>query len=236
VWSSVDGGATWRWLSLPDANEGFPGSLGSPDKGVYEPFFCLLDDGTLALFYSSEKHVVEHPSFSQIVSEKLSKDGGKTWGGEIWVAWDPTKPSDRPGMPVVTKMANAQYLTVFEIVGSRNADVYCKTSNDGKTWSRGIGTAIPGQIGGPYVMSLADGRLAVTSNTGNVSFSENFGANWELNGSPAWGDGTINTYWWLSVYQIGPQEIGVVASVPRSSGGTDVRIKFGILPPLTSRN
>jgi hypothetical protein len=33
----------------------------------------------------------------------------------------------------------------------------------------------------------------------------------------------------LSVYQTGPQEIGVVASVPRPSGGTQVQIKFGKL-------
>lgn len=236
VWSSTDDGVTWRWLSQPDGNEGFPGSLGNPDKGVYEPHFCLLDDGTLALFFSSEKHVIENPSFSQIVSEKLSNDSGKTWGDEIRVAWDPNRPSDRPGMPVVTKMANGQYLAVFEVVGSRNANVYGKTSRDGKTWSSGIGTVIPGQTGGPYVVSLADGRLAVTSNTGNVSLSENFGATWQLNDPSAWGDGTIHTYWWLSIYQVGPQEIGVVASVPRASGGTDVRIKFGTLSPLTSGN
>ena len=236
VWSSIDGGVTWQWLSVPDANEGFPGSLGHPDKGVYEPDFCLLNDRTLALFYSNEKHVVENPSFSQIISEKLSNDGGKTWDDEIWVAWDPRKPSDRPGMPVVTKMTNGKYLAVFEVVGSRNADVYCKISSDGRTWKSGIGSVIPGQAGGPYVVSLADGRLAVTSNTGNVSFSGKLGTDWQLNDPPAWGDGTINTYWWLSVYQTGPQEIGVVASAPRASGGTDVRIKFGMLSPLTLRN
>jgi hypothetical protein len=236
VWSSVDGGITWQCLSQPDENDGFPGSLGHPDKGVYEPHFYLLDDGTLALFYSNEKHATENPAYSQIISEKLSNDGGQTWGREIWVAWDPARPSDRPGMPVVTKMANGRYLVVFEVVGSRHTDVFCKTSHDGMTWSRGIGTAIPGQTGGPYVVSLANGRLAVTSNTGNVSFSENFGATWQLNDPPAWGNGTIQTYWWLSVYQTGPEEIGVVASVPRASGGTEVRIKFGTLLPLTSKN
>lgn len=229
VWSSVDGGVTWRWLSQPDGNEGFPGSLGNPDKGVYEPDFCLLDDGTLALFYSSEKHVTEYPSYSQIISEKTSADWGQTWGLETWVAWDSDRPSDRPGMPVITKMANGKYLVVFEVVGSRNADVFCKISSDGKTWNRGVGTVIPGQIGGPYVASLADGRLVVISNTGNVSFSRNFGAVWYLNNPPAWGNGTTKTYWWLSVYQTGPEEIGAVASVPRPSGGTDVQIKFGTL-------
>ena len=236
VWSSIDGGVTWHWLSQPDENEGFPGSLGNPDKGVYEPYFCLLDDGTLALFYSNEKHVTETPSYSQIISEKLSTDGGQTWGREIRVAWDPDKPSDRPGMPVVTKMADGRYLVVFEMVGSHHADVFSKTSGDGKTWGSGIGTPIPGQTGGPYVVSLTDGKLALTSNTGNVSFSDDLGASWRLNDPPAWGNGTIKTYWWLSVYQTGPEEIGVVASVPRASGGTDVRIKFGIFSLLTRKN
>jgi hypothetical protein len=236
IWRSVDGGITWRSLSQADANEGFPGSLGNPDKGVYEPDFCLLDDGTLALFYSSEKHVTENPAYSQIVSEKISNDGGRTWGNEIWVAWDPNASAERPGMPVVTKMANGQYLVVFEVVGSHQANVFCKTSNDGKTWNSGLGKPVPGQTGGPYVVSLNHGRLAVTSNTGNVSLSDDFGVSWRLNDPPAWGDGTIKAYWWLSVYQTGPDEIGVIASVPRASGGTDVRIRFGALSPMASKN
>ncbi|MGC9943945.1 MAG: sialidase family protein, partial [Verrucomicrobiota bacterium] len=198
--------------------------------------FCLLDDGTLALFYSSEKHVTDNPSYSQIISEKISTDDGRTWGSEIWVVWDPNAPAERPGMPVVTKMANGHYLVVFEVVGSHQANVFCKTSNDGKTWKDGLGQTVPGQAGGPYVVSLNHGRLAVTSNTGNVSFSDDFGVSWRLNDPPAWGNGTIKTYWWLSVYQTGPGEIGVVASVPRASGGTDVRIKFGTFSPMTSKN
>jgi len=236
VWSSTDGGITWQLLSQPDKNEGFPGSLGNPDKGVYEPHFCLLDDGSLALFYANEKHVVENPPYSQIISERLSHDDGKTWGPEIWVAWDPDKPSERPGMPVATKMTNGQYVVVFEVVGSHNASIFCKISSDGKTWSSGIGAAIPREAGGPYVISLTDGRLVATSNTGNVSFSDNYGVTWHLNNPPAWGDGTIKKYWWLSVYQTAPKEIGVVASVPRSTGGTDVAIKFGTLLPLSSNN
>jgi hypothetical protein len=236
VWSSTDGGVSWQLLSQPDNNEGSPGSLGNPDKGIYEPHFCLLDDGSLALFYANEKHVVENPSYSQIISERLSHDDGKTWGPEIRVAWDTDKPSDRPGMPVITKMTNGQYLIVFEVVGSRNAGIFCKISRDGKTWSSGIGDAIPGEADGPYVISLIDGRLIATSNTGNVSFSDDYGSTWHLNNPPAWGDGNINKYWWLSVYQTTPKEICVVASVPRSTGGTDVRVKFGTLSPLIQKN
>jgi hypothetical protein len=236
VWSSDDGGVTWKHLSEADSNEGSPGSLGNPDQGVYEPDFCLLEDGTLAIFYANEKHVTGHPSFSQIISEKLSMDSGTNWGKEIWVAWDAAKPSDRPGMPVITKMGDGKYLVVFEVVGSHNAEIFCKISADGKTWSSGIGTQIPGQAGGPYVTSLKTGKLLVTSNTGNLSLSDDFGATWRLNDPPAWGDGSINTYWWLSVYQTGPEEIGVVASVPRPGGGTDVQLKFGTFPATVSKN
>lgn len=235
IWSSEDTGATWQHLSEVDSNEGFPGSLGNPDKGVYEPDFCLLDDGTLAIFYANEKHVVAKPSFSQIVSEKISRDNGRDWGEEIWVAWDPAKPADRPGMPVVTKMQNGKYIVAFEVVGSRGAGIFCKTSPDGKTWTSGIGTPIAGQIGGPYIISLKNGELLVTSNTGNLSLSDDFGATWRLNDSPAWGNGSINKYWWLSVYQTGPEEIGVVASTPRAGGGTEVQLKFGTFS-ATSKN
>lgn len=231
VSGSEDGGVTWHHLSQPESNEGTPGSLGHPDKGVYEPDFCRLDGDSLALFYANEKHVTENPAYSQIISERISRDGGQTWGNEIWVAWDPATPAERPGMPVITKMANGQFLVVFEVVGAHHADIFCKTSPDGKTWTSGIGNAIPGQTGGPYVVALSDQRLAVTSNTGNVSLSDDFGGSWRLNDPPAWGDGMVGKYWWQSVYQTGPEEIGVVASVPRQSGGTDVRIKFGALAP-----
>jgi hypothetical protein len=64
VFRSSDMGMTWTYLSTIDANEGRPGELGEPDKGVYEPHFYQLDDGTLAVMYSTEKHVIENPSYS----------------------------------------------------------------------------------------------------------------------------------------------------------------------------
>lgn len=35
-------------MSTMDANDGTPGSLGNPDKGIYEPHFIVLEDGGLA--------------------------------------------------------------------------------------------------------------------------------------------------------------------------------------------
>lgn len=228
VCRSADGGATWQQLSKVDCNEGYPRSLGNPDKGVYEPDFCLLQDGSLALFYANEKHVTETPAYSQVISEKISTDDGRTWGNEAWVAWDPAEPGERPGMPVVTRMANGRYIIVFEVVGRGHQPGIChKSSPDGRTWAPGLGEPIAGQAGGPYVTLLDQGALALTSNTGNVSFSEDDGETWQLDESLAWGDGALGRFWWLSIYQTGPDEIGVVASTPRSGGGTAVQIRFG---------
>ncbi|MFD1905848.1 sialidase family protein [Paenibacillus rhizoplanae] len=81
VYKSVNGGANWSFLSTIDENNGAPGALGNPDKGVYEPHMQLLNDGSVAVMYASEKHVTENPSYSQIISQKISTNGGPA-GGE----------------------------------------------------------------------------------------------------------------------------------------------------------
>lgn len=233
IYKSTDGGVTWPYLSTLDANEGTAGSLGNPDKGIYEPHFQILNDGSLACFYANEKHVTENPSYSQIISEKISNDGGATWGKEIWVAWD-NNSAGRPGMPVVTKMANGNYIVVFEVVGTQDANVFCKTSSDGKTWASGIGSQIPNQKAGPYITSLSDGRLMVTSCTNNLSFSLDYGASWYTNDEQPWTFGYNLD--WSSVYQTGANEIAAVTSVPRTEGGHNVQIKFASILPLKAIN
>src|SRR4051794_31740985 len=39
VYKSTDKGHTWQRISIIDKNEGKPGELGEPDKGIYEPHF-----------------------------------------------------------------------------------------------------------------------------------------------------------------------------------------------------
>lgn len=106
VYKSVDGGKNWQYLSTIDSNEGKPGELGHPDKGMYESHMYILDDGRLSVMYANEKHVSETPSYSQIIAQKTSGDNGKTWGKEIWVAYEEGHNASRPGMPVWTKMKN----------------------------------------------------------------------------------------------------------------------------------
>ncbi|ACT00281.1 sialidase family protein [Paenibacillus sp. JDR-2] len=226
VFKSTDKGRTWKQVSVIDANEGTRGSLGDPDKGVYEPYFQMLDNGDLAVFYANERHVTETPTYSQTISEKISKDNGKTWGEEIFVAWMPDDAAARPGMPITSMLKNGQYIVTFEVCGTNNCNIFVKNSEDGKTWEPGIGTQVPVQSGGPYVTALKDGSLILTSNSNEVSTSLDKGASWELNPVAPW-SGTFPQYLWPSLYQTGANEIASVNSTPREQGGHRVEIKFG---------
>ncbi len=224
VYKSTNLGQSWTKISTIDSNEGAPGALGNPDKGVYEPHMDFLADGRVAIYYANEKHVTGSPAYSQIISEKISSDGGYTWGNEIWVAWDHNNPSLRPGMPVWTRMADGRYIVVFEVMGL-GGEIHCKISNDGYTWSEGNGTTIiPNQAGGPFVLKLSDGTLAVTSNMGNLSFSDDNGATWYQNGLSPW-PATNNG--WSSLYQTGPDEIACIADAGVGGGESSVQVKFG---------
>jgi len=181
----------------------------------------FLNDGRLAVMYANEKYAKQDAGYSQIISQKISDDKGGSWGKEIRVVYDDQHRSSRPGMPVWTKMENGKFMVVYEICGPEKCNIYYKISEDGIRWPKGFGNQIPEQLGGPYLLSLSDGRLLVTSNKSNVSVSNNFGETWQR----------INSAWektlWPSIYQINKQEIGVVNSVPREIGGNNIQVRFG---------
>ena len=79
ILKSTDGGYTWSFLSQLDTN---PNSNGRYDRGLWEPFLYVLPNGCIAGFYANEKHADDNPSYSQIVSERVSCAGGATWGDE----------------------------------------------------------------------------------------------------------------------------------------------------------
>ena len=227
VYRSTDNGATWKYWSNLDSNEGKPGELGHPDKGVYEPHFYLLDNHTLAVMYSTEKHVVENPSYSQTVTEKLSHDNGKTWSKEIWVAAGGAK--DRPGMPVWTKLQNGTYLVVYEVCGPYDCNIYSKASTNGVDWARGLGTPVPGQRGAPYLLRLHDGRLVLTSNNHHVSLSDDDGQSWRLV-DPAF-EGGPEVAFFSSIYEVKPDEIMLMTGLSRPEGGRRIAARFGKVSP-----
>ncbi|CAN5475329.1 hypothetical protein BH11PSE11_BH11PSE11_21230 [soil metagenome] len=220
-------GSSWLWISTIDQNNGAAGTMNG--KGVYEPHMQLLANGNLAVFYANEKHVTQSPSYSQIISQRLSTNGGVTWGSEIYVVWTPGNSASRPGMPVIARMANGVYRLVYEVCGTQNCNMFTKTSNDGQSWASGIGTQIPNQRVAAYIASLSDGRLVVTSNNNVISFSDNYGATWYTNNSVAFGNST-----WSALYQTGPSEIAHINSVFRSGGGQNTQVRFGNLNNTTA--
>lgn len=230
VFRSSDGGLTWHYLSILDENEGKPGELGNPDKGVYEPHFYSLNDDTLAVMYSTEKHVTEEPSFSQTIAEKISKDGGRTWGKEIVVSAGGAK--DRPGMPVWARMKDGKYIVVFENCGPKECDIHLKTSEDGVHWPLGDGMPVPAQRAAPYLLSLEDGRLIVTSNNHSVSVSDDYGRTW-CRVDPAFSGGP-DTAFFSAIYQVSPNEVMLMSGVERTQGGRRIAIRFGTLQPAGS--
>nr|MDQ2687811.1 glycoside hydrolase [Armatimonadota bacterium] len=224
VYQSADGGKMWTFLSQIDTNEQSNFQTGQPSQGLWEPHFYLLADGRLACAYATEKHSIETPAYSQTCALKVSPDGGKTWGPEIPLAVQPGGGNLRPGMPVVTRMADGRFIAVYEIIGQGNGDVYQKTSPDGVSWPPGLGTFVPGQHAGPWITSLSDGRIVVTSCSNFLSYSDDFGANWQP-AFPAVDVGQVFT--WPAIYQTGPTEIAVMTSYH------GINIRWGRYTPRT---
>jgi hypothetical protein len=198
VYLSTDGGTSWIYISNIDSSEGT--NVG----GLWEPAFCLLPNGELAVFYSNETH----PGYSQIISERISASDGASWGGEIWAVAQPGGGSLRPGMPRVCQMATGNFILVFELVGVGNANVCYNTSTDGISWPSNLGTHIPCQHAAPFITALPDGRLLVTSCENQVSYSDDFGATWQKTDPPAWEFGFDCD--WPAIYFIGTNQVGVM--------------------------
>ena len=219
VYRSVDGGTSWKRFSNIDSNEGPPGTL--KQRGLWEPHFFILGDGRLAVAYANEKHASDKPAFSQVCSERISSDGGKTWGDEVALASEPGGGKLRPGMPVVTRMSDGQFIAVYEIVGVGDADVFCKISEDGVRWPAGLGNHIAGHHAGPWVTSLADGELLLTSCANQVSCSRDFGATWNFVEPSPWNVGAGKVFTWPAIYETATNQIAVMISRSR------VQIRFG---------
>ena len=225
ILKSTDGGYTWNFLSQLDTN---PNSNGRYDRGLWEPFLYVLPSGCIAGFYANEKHADDNPSYSQVVSERVSCDGGATWGNEIYAAAEAG--SARPGMPGFVRMANGSYILVFEVCSTDNCNIHYKISSDGTSWSNDLGTTLANQVSGPYVTVLSSGRILVSSAcTNQISVSDDNGANWYLNDPPAWSTSGCGANaagaTWPAIYQTGrnqSSEVGVVVNIDNS-----IQIKFG---------
>ncbi|HEY0661665.1 MAG TPA: sialidase family protein [Lysobacter sp.] len=221
VHASDDGGRTWRYLSTIDRNES---PRGRKDRGVWEPVFTLLPDGALSVLYADETLADGTPSYNQVVSQRLSLDGGASWGERSVLVAQPGGGKLRPGMPVMARMKDGRYLLVFEICGEdERCPVSTKVSPDGTTWPEGLGTPLADQRCGPQLTTTTRGTVFVTSCQNEVTWSDDNGRHWQRVPQPAWPFGFRHS--WPAVYEFAPDRIGVVNGMP--AGG--VGIRFGEL-------
>jgi len=124
LFTSNDFGRSWSYRSTYAESKN-----GSP---VWEPNLLILDDGTFVEFYSDETHKAE--GYNQLLSHKVSKDGGKTWGPEVF---DTALPGgvERPGMVIIARLPDGRYIYSYEDVdGPVLNQVHVKFSRDGLDW------------------------------------------------------------------------------------------------------
>lgn len=224
VYKSTDGGAHWSKLSIIDSYVNPSGS----HLGLWEPDVLQLDDGRVVASYSNETHA----GYSQIISQRLSSDNGATWGTEIWAVNQIGGGNSRPGMPILTRMADGNYIMVFEVAGTPTcgSDACFKISYDGFTWPGGLGLQLPYQETGPFVLALTDGRLLVSSGSNRLIVSSDYGANWTEISAP-WSCNVT----FPGLYETKPGEIAwIEGNLCPPAGNNNVAVSFGSLSAVAN--
>jgi hypothetical protein len=204
VYRSVDRGQTWQATSQVDTSEVAKGAAGS--RGLWEPFLFQLPDGKISVIYSNEKHT----GYSQVLSQKTSTDGGRTWGSENRIVEEAGGGKLRPGMGVVNRLIDGKFLLVYEVVGLGRGIVHYKISQDGFSWPTGLGTPIPGHEAAPYSIVLTDGRILLTSCSNTLSISEDGAKTWHGMEESPWTAGF--KYNWPALYEIGSGRLAAIIS------------------------
>jgi len=216
IYRSVDDGNSFAFLSTVDASEN---TGGSTTRGVYEPFLAGLPNGTIACFYANEKHSTEKPSFSQVISERISADGGGTWGPEILAVAQ--QGAARPGEPNVIFLNSGGLALFYEVCGAENCVGHTSYSADGITWTGDIGPPISGTW--QNAQAVAAGPIIVaTSNARSILVSSGDLASWRDTGTQPPGHGS-----WPGLYQTAPNEIALVIGAAGNSGAPGQYIWFG---------
>ena len=103
---SVDGGYTWS--DLPGGLIG--SSTASSFKGLWEPHLEMIN-GTIAVLYADDSPAAVGTTGRQNLYMKTWN--GSSWGSRITVS-DGVAAGSRDGMPVITRMQDGRYMTVFE--------------------------------------------------------------------------------------------------------------------------
>ncbi|MEW2403416.1 RICIN domain-containing protein [Streptomyces sp. NPDC046862] len=172
LYASTDRGQTWSFVTnIATGGRAISSNGYTP---VWEPFF-LYANGKLIVYYSDQRDTAHGQKIVHQVSTDI-----RTWGSVVDDVAMP-KYADRPGMPVVTRLPNGNYVMTHEYCGAPEGgcSVYYHISADPEAF-----LSAPGQVlratdgtipsGAPYITWLptggVNGTLVVSSDNQNDLF------------------------------------------------------------------
>lgn len=191
--------------------------------GVYEPYLYALPDGKILCFYTSEIHQREPTPYSQILAEKVSTDGGSTWGPEIFAISQPG--AARPGEANIVALPGSVLALFYEICATENCVGHVSYSTDGVTWP-GIGPALAHTFQDVQAVGLDNGIIVATSNSKEVIVSVDYTNSWIDTKFRPFAAGS-----WPAIYQTGPNEISLAYTNGDDRERPGAFIRFGTINP-----
>ncbi|MPY56916.1 RICIN domain-containing protein [Streptomyces spongiae] len=167
LYASTDRGQSWSFVTnIATGGRAISSNGYTP---VWEPFFLISGD-KLIVYYSDQRD----PDHGQKIVHQVSTDL-RNWGPVVDDVAMPTY-ADRPGMPVVTRLPNGNYVMTHEYCGAPEGgcSVYYHISSDPENF-----ISAPGQVlrstdgtipsGAPFVTWLPaggpNGTLVVSGDT-----------------------------------------------------------------------
>lgn len=197
-------------------------------QGVFEPYLYVLPGGQLACFYTNDSHQRDTPPYSQVLSEKVSSDGGATWGEEIFAVAQPG--AARPGEANVVPLPGNVFALFYEMCGSENCLGHVSYSTDGMNWA-GIGPVIPGTFQDVQVVDMGGGLIIATSNLKDIVVSTDYTNTWIDTHQSVFTYGS-----WPAIYRTGPTEFAVVMTGAGDQGQAGEYIRFGNINAAALQN
>ncbi|KXH55855.1 glycoside hydrolase family 93 [Colletotrichum salicis] len=116
VYVSTDGGANWEFLSsVASGGEALPNNGLTP---VWEPHFLLHND-ELIIYYADQRDT----KYGQKLSHQTTTDL-KIWSAIVDDVHDDNAYEARPGMPVIAKLPNDDFIFAYEVCGTDGCRVH----------------------------------------------------------------------------------------------------------------
>ena len=159
LYKSSDAGRKWTYVStIAEGKAAYPGN-----DPVWEPFLMVANN-RLICYYSDERDTAH----SQKLVHQTTTDGIH-WSSVVNdVALSDSR--QRPGMAVVTKMPDGNYIMTYEIIGNPGGAFY-KISSDPESWNQAdAGTCFDPSGSGPYCVNL-NGTILLSSGGNNKLYT-----------------------------------------------------------------